>query len=57
VDLLSLIVLVLVVLWLFGFLGHGLVAAIPAYGDNGLIHLLLVVALIVLVFRLLRGRI
>lgn len=37
----------LIILWLFGFIGH--------FGGN-LIHLLLVVALIVLVAQLITGR-
>jgi hypothetical protein len=41
------IVVILVVLWLLGFTMH--VA-------GGLIHLLLVIALVVIVFRLLSGR-
>ena len=41
------IVAVLVILWLFGFLGH--------VGGN-IIHLVLVVAVIVLVINLLTGR-
>jgi len=42
------LVLILVVLWLFGI--------ISSYTVGGLIHLLLVVALIVVVIRLLQGR-
>jgi hypothetical protein len=41
------IVVILVVLWLLGLLGNI---------GGGLIHLLLVVALIVIVFNLLQGR-
>lgn len=45
---LDIIIIVLVVLWALGFLG-GFVA-------SGLVHLLLVVALVVLIARLLSGR-
>ena len=41
------IVAILVVLWFLGFIGHI---------GGGLIHLLLVIALIVIVFNLLTGR-
>ena len=40
--------IILIVLWLLGFLS--------AYTFGGLIHLLLVVALVVIVVRLLQGR-
>jgi hypothetical protein len=40
--------IILIVLWLLGFL--------TAYTFGGLIHLLLVVALVVIVVRLLQGR-
>jgi hypothetical protein len=42
------IVLILVVLWLLGM--------VTSYTDGGLIHILLVVALVVIVIRLLQGR-
>jgi hypothetical protein len=41
------IVVVLVVLWLLGFLAHI---------GGGLIHLLLVIAVIILIFNLISGR-
>ena len=41
------IVVVLVVLWLLGFIAHI---------GGGLIHLILVVALIILIFNLISGR-
>ena len=41
------IIVILFVLWLFGLIGHV---------GGGLIHLLLVVAVIVLIFNLLSGR-
>lgn len=44
---LELLIVVLVILWAFGYF------AVHAAG--GLIHLLLVIALIVLIYRLLRG--
>ena len=46
-DLLWIIVIILVVLWLLGFSFHV---------GGGLIHLLLVIALIVIVVRLITGR-
>ena len=46
-DLLTILVVVLVVLWLAGYFAFHIA--------GGLIHLLLVVAVIVLVIRLLRG--
>ena len=42
------IIVVLVVLWLLGL--------VSSYTMGGLIHILLVIALVVLLFRLLRGR-
>jgi hypothetical protein len=42
------IVVILVVLWLFGM--------VTAYTLNGLLHLLLVIAVVVIVIRLLQGR-
>jgi Family of unknown function (DUF5670) len=42
------IIIVLLVLWLFGFIG--------GYAFGGLIHILLVIAVIVLVVQLLQGR-
>ncbi len=46
-DLLWIIVIILVVLWLLGFSFHI---------GGGLVHLLLVIALIVIVVRLITGR-
>lgn len=42
------IAIILIVLWILGL--------VSAYTMGGLIHILLVVALVVLIFRLLRGR-
>jgi hypothetical protein len=42
------IILILLILWLLGFIG--------GYTMGGLIHILLVIALIVIVVRLLQGR-
>jgi len=47
-DILWIIVVLLVIGWLFGFL------VFPAIG--GIIHLLLVIAVIMIVYRLLTGR-
>jgi hypothetical protein len=42
------IIIILVVLWLFGFL--------TSYTLGGLLHILLVVAIILIIVRLLQGR-
>ena len=42
------IILILLILWLLGFIG--------GYTFGGLIHILLVIALVVIVVRLLQGR-
>lgn len=42
------IVVILLILWLFG--------VVTAYTMGGLIHILLVVAIIVVLFRLIQGR-
>ena len=42
------IAIILIVLWILGL--------VSAYTMGGLIHILLVVAVVVLIFRLLRGR-
>jgi hypothetical protein len=42
------IAIILIVLWILGL--------VSAYTMGGLIHILLVVAIVVLIFRLLRGR-
>ena len=42
------IAIILIVLWILGLMS--------AYTMGGLIHILLVIALVVLIFRLLRGR-
>lgn len=44
------IIIVLIFLWLLGWLGPGMYAAIPQSG--GLIHILLVVILILVIVRL-----
>lgn len=46
-GILELLIIILVIAWLLGFF---------AFHIGGIIHLLLVIAVIVLVFRLLRGR-
>lgn len=46
-NLLYIIVVILVVSWLIGFIG---------YGAGGLVHLLLVVALVVMLMRIIQGR-
>jgi hypothetical protein len=47
-SMLETIAIVLIVLWILGL--------VSAYTMGGLIHILLVVAIVVLIFRLLRGR-
>ncbi|MBK9985118.1 MAG: lmo0937 family membrane protein [Saprospiraceae bacterium] len=47
-NLLYIIVVILILGWAFGYFG--------GYASGGLIHLLLVIAVIVLVVRLLQGR-
>ena len=47
-DLLTLIIVILVVAWALGMVG--------GYAFGGLLHLLLVIAIIVLIVRLLQGR-
>ena len=47
------IIVILVVLWLLGYIGPIVIPAIPLSGN--LIHVLLVVALIFIVVSLLRG--
>ncbi|MEY3200566.1 MAG: hypothetical protein RIR70_116 [Pseudomonadota bacterium] len=42
------IAIILIVLWLLGL--------VSSYTMGGLVHILLVVAIVVLIFRLLRGR-
>ena len=49
---LELIVVVLLVLWLLGYFGPARIPAIPQSGN--LIHVLLVIILILIIFRLLR---
>lgn len=51
-SVLNIIIAVCIVLWLLGFGGHHVFAGIPAYTGGYLIHVLLVIALICLVFRL-----
>jgi hypothetical protein len=46
-NLIWLIVVVLVILWLLGFIGHV---------GGGLIHILIVIALILVIYRLATGR-
>ena len=45
------VVVILVVLWLLGF-----VLNVAGFAANGLIHILLVIAVIVIVYNLLTGR-
>ena len=47
------IIVILVVLWLFGYIGPVVIPAIPQSGN--LVHVLLVVAVIFIVVSLLRG--
>ncbi|CAM3790707.1 lmo0937 family membrane protein [Mucilaginibacter galii] len=49
-GILYLIAVVLVVLWVVGFLFHGL----GSFGDGGIIHVLLVIAIIALLLGVIR---
>jgi hypothetical protein len=49
---LELLIVVLVVMWLLGYFGPARIPAIPQSGN--LVHLLLVIILVLIVFRLLR---
>ncbi len=51
---LEIIVVVLVILWLFGYLGPVVIPAFPQSGD--LIHVILVIAIILIVVSLVSGR-
>lgn len=48
------IVVVLVILWLFGYIGPVVIPAFPQSGE--LIHVVLVVAVILIIVSLARGR-
>jgi len=49
-NLLYLIAVILIILWAVGFLFHGL----GTFGDCGLIHVLLVIAIIVILLKVIR---
>jgi hypothetical protein len=49
-NLLYLIAVILIILWAVGFLFHGL----GTFGDGGLIHILLVIAIIVILLKVIR---
>jgi hypothetical protein len=49
-NLLYLIAVILIILWVVGFLFHGL----GSFGDGGLIHALLVIAIIVILLKVIR---
>ena len=46
---LEILIIVLVLLWLFGYFGGGRIAAIP---KTGLVHLLLVIVIVLVIVRL-----
>jgi len=50
-NLLYLIAVVLVILWVIGFLFHGL----GTFGDGNLIHALLVIAIIIVLLKVIRS--
>lgn len=56
-GLIELIIVILVLLWLFGYFGRGRLAGggrtLPSLGGYDLIHVLLVVALVLIIVRLL----
>lgn len=49
-NLLYLIAVILIILWVVGFLFHGL----GTFGDGGLIHVLLVIAIIMILLKVIR---
>jgi len=49
-NLLYLIAVVLIILWIIGFLFHGL----GTFGDGGIIHVLLVIAVILILLKVIR---
>lgn len=49
-NLLYLIAVILVIIWVIGFLFHGL----GTFGDGGLIHALLVIAVILILLKVIR---
>jgi hypothetical protein len=48
------IIVVLVILWLFGYIGPIVIPAFPQSGN--LVHIILVIAVILLIVSLFRGR-
>ena len=46
-NLLYLVAVILVIIWLIGFVFHGF-----SYGDSGLIHILLVIAVVAIILKL-----
>ena len=50
----EIIIVVLVILWLFGYIGPIVIPAFPQSGD--LIHVILVIAIILIVVSLVSGR-
>ena len=54
-GIIELIILILVLLWLFGYFGRGrLFAGTPSLASGNLLHTLLVIAVILILLRLLR---
>ena len=53
-GIIELIIVILVLLWLFGYFGRGRFAGTPALASGNLIHTLLVIAVILILLRLLR---
>ncbi|RYE17051.1 MAG: lmo0937 family membrane protein [Sphingobacteriaceae bacterium] len=49
-NLLYLIAVILVIIWAVGFLFHGL----GSFGDGGIIHVLLVIAIIIILLKVIR---
>jgi hypothetical protein len=49
-NLLYLIAVILIILWVVGFIFHGL----GTFGDGGIIHVLLVIAIIVILLKVIR---
>lgn len=49
-NLLYLIAVILIIIWAVGFIFHGL----GGFGDGGLIHVLLVIAVIIILLKVIR---
>jgi hypothetical protein len=50
------IIVILVILWLFGYIGPVVIPAFPVVAGGNLVHVILVIAVILLIVSLARGR-